>query len=237
MNLHTTGQPSPVSPPQEAIDSGMECLTILAAHYRRSVDKEHVKHELNSSGRQLNAGELTQAAKLAGLKAKLFIAKSLDKLIAAPRPAIVQLGLKFVLLVAVEGEKFQILDPVQRTQHVVHASEFQDQWSGVFLLVTRRPNGLADRFGLAWFSSALKKYKRELALVLLASLFVQILSLATPLLFQIVIDKVLVHNSIATLTAVVVGLSHSIIHVTTGPNIEATDRLMKAAGAKFVGGA
>ncbi len=31
--------------------------------------------------------------------------------------------------------------------------------------------------------------------------------------------------------------SHSFIHVTTGSNIKATDRLMKAAGAKFVGGA
>lgn len=31
--------------------------------------------------------------------------------------------------------------------------------------------------------------------------------------------------------------SHSFIHVTTGSRIKATDRLMKAAGAKFVGGA
>ncbi|MBY3314678.1 hypothetical protein [Rhizobium laguerreae] len=31
--------------------------------------------------------------------------------------------------------------------------------------------------------------------------------------------------------------SHTFIHVTTGSNLEATDRLMKAAGAAFVGGA
>jgi hypothetical protein len=31
--------------------------------------------------------------------------------------------------------------------------------------------------------------------------------------------------------------SHSFIHVTTGSNLEATDRLMKAAGAQTVGGA
>ena len=31
--------------------------------------------------------------------------------------------------------------------------------------------------------------------------------------------------------------SHSFIHVTTGSSINATDRLMKAAGAKFIGGA
>ncbi|NVK35012.1 MAG: hypothetical protein HWE23_11065 [Rhodobacteraceae bacterium] len=31
--------------------------------------------------------------------------------------------------------------------------------------------------------------------------------------------------------------SHTIIHVTTGSNLKSTDRLMKAAGAQFVGGA
>jgi hypothetical protein len=31
--------------------------------------------------------------------------------------------------------------------------------------------------------------------------------------------------------------THSFIHVTTGSNLRATDRLMKAAGAKCVGGA
>jgi hypothetical protein len=31
--------------------------------------------------------------------------------------------------------------------------------------------------------------------------------------------------------------SHSFIHVTTGSNLAATDRLMKAAGARNVGGA
>ncbi|WP_176539347.1 hypothetical protein [Rhizobium sp. M1] len=37
--------------------------------------------------------------------------------------------------------------------------------------------------------------------------------------------------------AATLNASHSFIHVTTGSNIEATDRLMKAAGVVFVGGA
>ncbi|CDN51232.1 Hypothetical protein RG540_PA05560 (plasmid) [Neorhizobium galegae bv. orientalis str. HAMBI 540] len=37
--------------------------------------------------------------------------------------------------------------------------------------------------------------------------------------------------------AVSLNASHSFIHVTTGSNIKATDRLMKAAGGRFVGGA
>lgn len=33
------------------------------------------------------------------------------------------------------------------------------------------------------------------------------------------------------------GASHTFVHVTTGSNIKATDRLMRASGAKFIGGA
>lgn len=33
------------------------------------------------------------------------------------------------------------------------------------------------------------------------------------------------------------GASHTFVHVTTGSNIKATDRLMRASGARFIGGA
>jgi subfamily B ATP-binding cassette protein HlyB/CyaB len=43
--------------------------------------------------------------------------------------------------------------------------------------------------------------------VLAASLFVQLFALVTPLFFQIVIDKVLVHKGASTLVVVVIGLA------------------------------
>ena len=34
-----------------------------------------------------------------------------------------------------------------------------------------------------------------------------------------------------------IGASHTFVHVTTGSNLKATDRLMRASGAQFIGGA
>ena len=42
--------------------------------------------------------------------------------------------------------------------------------------------------------------------VLIASFFIQLLALVTPLFFQVVIDKVLVHRGLSTLDVLMVGL-------------------------------
>lgn len=64
-----------------------------------------------------------------------------------------------------------------------------------------------QKFGLGWFWQALGKYKRLMGEILLASLFVQVIALVTPLIFQVVIDKVLTHRTLSTLDVMVVALT------------------------------
>lgn len=68
------------------------------------------------------------------------------------------------------------------------------------------PTRASPKFGLAWFWQSLGRYQRLMAEVMLASLFVQILALVTPLIFQVVIDKVLTHRTLSTLDVMVVAL-------------------------------
>ncbi|MES2399940.1 MAG: type I secretion system permease/ATPase [Pseudomonadota bacterium] len=63
-----------------------------------------------------------------------------------------------------------------------------------------------SRFGVDWFWTSLAQYKQVMGEVLLASFFVQIFALLTPLIFQVVIDKVLTHRSMTTLDVMVVAL-------------------------------
>ena len=58
---------------------------------------------------------------------------------------------------------------------------------------------------------AIYKYRDLLGEVLLASFFLQIFALVTPLFFQIVIDKVLVHRSMTTLDVLLIGLSVAVV--------------------------
>lgn len=62
------------------------------------------------------------------------------------------------------------------------------------------------KFGIGWFWQSLKKYRGLMGEILLASLFVQIIALITPLIFQVVIDKVLTHRSQSTLDVMVIAL-------------------------------
>lgn len=72
-------------------------------------------------------------------------------------------------------------------------------------------------FGISWFWSSLKKYKSLMGEVLIASLFVQIIALVTPLIFQVVIDKVLTHRTLSTLDVMVFALlGVSLFEVTLG---------------------
>lgn len=61
-------------------------------------------------------------------------------------------------------------------------------------------------FGFRWFIPELLKYKRIWSEVLIASLFIQLMALATPLFTQVVIDKVIVHHTMNTLYAIAFGL-------------------------------
>ena len=115
-------------------------------------------------------------------------------------------------------------------------------WDGEIILVTRRFGGVGidpATFGFRWFLPSLWRYRKPLAHVLIASLFIQLFALVTPLFFQVVIDKVLVHKGLATLVVIVIGLaaiglfdvtlqylrSYALSHTTSRIDVELGSRL------------
>ena len=81
--------------------------------------------------------------------------------------------------------------------------------SGEVVLITRRFAGVgADpaSFGFRWFLPSIVRYRKPLAQVAIASLFVQAFALLTPIFFQLIVDKVLVHKGFSTLAVIVVGM-------------------------------
>src|SRR6185503_1857280 len=69
----------------------------------------------------------------------------------------------------------------------------------------------AAGFGWHWFWRELAKHQRIWRDVLLASLFIQLLALATPLFTQVVIDKVVVHQTTNTLIVIATGLAMFVV--------------------------
>ena len=66
------------------------------------------------------------------------------------------------------------------------------------------PGVVGARFGLGWFLPELARHRALWRDVLFASVVLQVIALATPLCTQVVIDKVVVHHTHATLVAVAI---------------------------------
>lgn len=81
-------------------------------------------------------------------------------------------------------------------------TKLQQQWSGHWLHVSLKQG----QFDITWFQVEFLKYKSIILWVLFFSFILQILALVSPIVMQVIMDKVLVHNSLLTLDVLVFGL-------------------------------
>ncbi|MDR4479609.1 MAG: type I secretion system permease/ATPase [Nitrospira sp.] len=194
--------------PSSVTDTGLLCLLIVARFHDLSVDGGQIQHQFGQSGRALNTHELLRAARHVGLKCGLMTS-AWDELSAIPLPAIAhRTDGRYVVLAKVQPDKVLIQDPLESRPQILSKEEFVGGWSGGLLLCTKR-SGLRAQdltFDIRWFIPAVLKYRRLLGEVLLASFFLQLFALLTPLFTQIVIDKVLVHKGFTTLHVMAVGM-------------------------------
>lgn len=123
-----------------------------------------------------------------------------------PLPAIISLPDKgYVLLLAVKEGQW-LIQCLSQAKPEVYIPEAEQQYSA--FLFTRRFSweSLEREFNLRWFAHAFLRYKKLVGEVLLASFFIQLLALVTPLFFQVVVDKVLAHQSLTTLDVLALGM-------------------------------
>lgn len=192
----------------EQVDSGLVCLVMLSRLHGMPADPGQLKHHYGDSEKLFSESEILRGAKSLGLKAKA-VASSLDRLSKTQLPAIAQHqdGHYFILAQAAE-DKVLIQDPLSQGPESLTLEEFQERWNNQFILITTRAGifGELRKFDFSWFIPAILKYKRLLIEVVVASFFIQLFALITPLFFQVVIDKVLVHRGLTTLDVLAFGL-------------------------------
>ncbi len=208
---HVTARPGAGFESAEPLDGGLAALSLIAAYYRVAADAPHLRHELALLGREAGAENLVRAANLLQLKSRIIRCANAKRLGAIPYPAILALtdGGFAVLAVAPHKGKVRLIDPLTRSAREVFLEEAASLSSGEAILVTRRLGGAGvdpSTFGFRWFLPSILRYRRPLAHVIVASLFVQLFALASPLFFQLVVDKVLVHKGMSTLVVLIIGM-------------------------------
>ena len=204
------------APPLET-DSGLICLALAAQHHGKPVDPAEVRRRLGGGDAPLDAQDVARAARFYEFKAdvrRLTWDELADLSGCFPLLARLQDG-GFVVLVGVGrrdgGQVVGVFDPGAAQPGVRDAGreEFVARWSGeaVFLKPVRRLTDPDQPFGLGWFVPEFLRRPAALRDVALAAVMLHVLALATPIYFQLVIDKVLAHQSINTLTVLTVGVA------------------------------
>src|SRR4051812_27986656 len=186
--------------------SGLEALVTLMHFQGVAADREQIRHRLGTN--KIGASEILRCAKDFGLKARACHTKW-SRLTKMPLPAIASLrDGGFMVVAKASDDKVLVQSPQDARPALMTRDEFVAAWDGRLILMTRRA-GLSDitrRFDISWFLGAIHKYRHLLGEVLVASFFLQLLGLVSPLFFQVVIDKVLVHRSLTTLDVLILGL-------------------------------
>ena len=194
-------------------NSGMSSLLMIARHHGIAVDEAKLLHEFGR--RPFTKDVILLAAKRLGLTAKL-VKQDPERLNRTPMPAIAidKDGNFFIAIqFGFEGGdkskgKMVIRQPGSADNQVLDLPDFLDIWSGKFIFCISKANFLKElaKFDFSWFVPAIVKYRKLLTEVLVITFVLQLIGLATPLAFQVIMDKVLVNHAMMTLNVVAFAL-------------------------------
>lgn len=190
-------------------DTGLACFAIMASFFEKPISLDQIKHKYDRQDSNFEEYELLQLAKEFSFKAR-FVETKWERLNKTNLPAIAQSkDGSYFILGKCNGDKVLIQDPVAGNRpDVLKKDEFLERWNGRLFMMTCREfiNGKNRKFDVSWFIPALVKYRRLFGEVILASFFLQLFALVSPLLFQVVIDKVLVNRGLSSLDVLMVAL-------------------------------
>ncbi len=183
-------------------DATLACFQMLSQHYNLPFRKDVIRKVISNQIQRTQTLSLQLCgaiSELIGLNAQLIniSAEAVTKLQA---PVVIRWQDTFAIIYEISEQRLVLGVPevgiIQQKPTL-----FKENWGdeGQVLLLKPTKNTPKKRFGISWFIPSLIKYKKVLIEVLIASFFVQLFSLANPLIVQIIIDKVIVQNSIETL--------------------------------------
>ncbi len=195
--------------------SGLWCLVQIARFHQIAADHEPLRHRYGDELGEIADNQLIRAAQSIHIAAK-WRTFNLSKLDTRVLPCILELesaqGIDYVILARIDThpqtqQKRILIQAPNQPPEIIEESVLLSRAPRRLLLM--RPKGvmanLKKHFDISWFIPVFLKYRYLFKDVLIASFFLQILALITPIFFQVIMDKVLVHKGFSTLDVLALG--------------------------------
>ena len=189
-------------PQKPQVNSGLISLEIVARINNTDIDMRSVVREYGISTADIEPEEIIRIAKNKGFKVKKKNFKLTDISEKYPLPAILRLkDNSYIVLLAIRRDENKVLTLTPLEKHPVSHTfeELQEQMADYVIILSHKNSNSDVKFGFKWFFNEIFKYKKIIGQVLLGSFVVQLFGLVTPLFTQVILDKVLVNRTIATL--------------------------------------
>lgn len=199
--------------------TGLRCLIMVARHHRTELSIERIEHDFSLKEEEPGPALLVRIAREAGLHSR-FKTIDWDTLVRLDSAFPVLGRLKngnWVVLVGYQeaDQKIGVFDPLAENGKLLmlDRATLCEAWSGdtVFMKKSYRLTDPNQPFGLRWFIPEIMRQKSLFRDVIVCALVLAVLALATPIFFQLVLDRVLVHNSEATLRVLTIGIVAAIL--------------------------
>ena len=195
------------------------CFCALAKNKGKTIAIEEVIHDFPLQSDEPTWGEIKKIAAKYGFKCeKRNIPLSALGQLGETTPAIIlKKDGKYAVFCGLLAEKdialYAIWDPVLPKNNYDNIKKYsEDEFSELFtteMVFLKKVYSFTDveqPFSLSWFIPEFLKQKKYFIQVVIAVLVLSLIALVIPLFFQIVVDKVLVHESYNTLNVLGIGV-------------------------------
>ncbi|WP_246793754.1 type I secretion system permease/ATPase [Burkholderia perseverans] len=185
-------------------DPALACLVVIARFHGIATDAAQLRHAAARGDQPFDSEALILTARSIGLKARV-VPFNLERIDRTPLPALCldQDGRHFIAA-RKDGEALLAFEAGSTKPVLLSADDVARRSTGRMLVFASRASltGALAKFDFSWFIPAVVKYRRLLLEVFAISLVLQVFGLVTPLMFQVIMDKVLVSRTFNTLAVV-----------------------------------
>lgn len=190
---------------QSAVDPAILALQLAACHFDKSVSVRSLQHKLGLKEKGADELDICRTALLIGLKARIETI-AVERLENLPMPALTQVNGLYCVMLASRGDSVKLQHPVTKQLLNLTKAEWAEVSDHKVILLAEKKAEKEVEFGFSWFIPSILKHIKQAKSVLLISLFIQLIALVTPLLFENVIDKVLVSRSLSSLQVLAIAM-------------------------------
>ncbi|KVM71178.1 MULTISPECIES: type I secretion system permease/ATPase [Burkholderia] len=188
-------------------DPGLAALVIVARFHGISAEAGQLRHQAGLDAERFAESDLMLSARTLGLKVSAIDATA-ARLAKLPLPAIViDRDGEHCVLAGCNDSQALVLEYGAAAPTACRPEQLIERGGRLLLFASRASMiGELAKFDFSWFIPALVKYRKLLLEVLLVSVLLQLFGLVSPLMFQVVMDKVLVNRAFNTLNVVCIAL-------------------------------